>query len=384
MSDKLKENVSLSEMIKNVATLEYIYNKGILIDPNKSEMFKNVVNGMDEKTTALLTDEYIKQYDNLNANENFSSRISFYQFTEEARSHYVFNRSTSLKEFVETVVKSKDYELIFTKNYSDKESIPSDNDIIYFGSERTIKPSDYYGHSLNTNDIVVISNNDSKINARFFDGISFTKFPAPINETMQKKVEIGLDVRKESEILKSIRAVEVNTGKKILTDGYNDRYNKIENDFSKAFKSADIRAENPITYKNINSLDSLYPGDVIFLNQSFCSIDIDYNQSIVPSSDIKYVGYDARTGKEVKFSFDEIDIVHRQDIEFNKEVGELDKSKESNRSFGSNIGMSKGNKDDQSNKTKSQWLNAIKEAKQKSSETNSEKQNTINRNDKTR
>lgn len=41
MSDKVKENISLNELIKNIATLEYIYNENLLTDPNQSELFIN-------------------------------------------------------------------------------------------------------------------------------------------------------------------------------------------------------------------------------------------------------------------------------------------------------------------------------------------------------
>lgn len=376
MSDKVKENISLNELIKNIATLEYIYNENLLTDPNQSELFINAMDGIDQKTTEILADEFKKQYENLNTSNNSLAKVSFFQLTDEARDNYKF-KSRTFEDFEDPLASSKDYELIFTESYSDKDSIPSDRDILFLGSERTIKPANYYGHTLSSMDIAVICDGNSNINARFFDGIGLTKFSVEIDETMKKKVMLDLDVNKEAKILKDICDFEKDTGKKILTDKYNDRNNYIEDNFSKAFKSAQLRAENPVTYKNVKDLNFLYPGDVVFLGGSLNGIDIEQMQSISKSPNTLYYGNNIK-GEEVFFNFDQISVVHQNDTEFNRNVGELNKSKDS-----TNIEKSEGKNNNKAPKTKDGWRTAIENAKQKKNNTH-EIENRKNRNDKTR
>ncbi|HPT76560.1 MAG TPA: YodL domain-containing protein [Defluviitaleaceae bacterium] len=387
MSNKKGKNLlSDSIIVENLATLEYI-NKGVLdgLVEEKYELFKNYVDSniklqFNNDIKAFAAGEFIRKCRELENSKNIPPRLAVFQRTEEAIAQYNFERYPSIEE-AEIKVNSKDYELVFVRDFHDKDSIPADKDILYFGSERTIKPSDYYSRrSFGAMDIVVIFDGKS-LNARFYDGVGLTKFPAVLDKTMERKFFSAFDVRTEAELLKVIHNNELKFGDKILTDEYINRYNTIENHFDQIFKSADLRAENPVSYKSLDSFTSLLPGDLVFTKMSPASLNIEQLQDIQSTPDAVYVGRDPRTEKEITFTFDDIDIVHRNNTEFNRDEQAV-KTKGLELLLNVDNEKSQVGREEQSHyNTMAQWKQAIKEAKGQALHKNEGKENIKNKDD---
>lgn len=106
----------------------------------------------------------------------------------------------------------------------------------------TLRPRDYYGHSLSVGDVIVITNDFSEQHAYYVDDMGFTKLPDDfLSHEMSAKIRNDLDIRQEEMLYENIGKFEAESTMSIMDKTAADRYFQITSGYSRIFELADRR-----------------------------------------------------------------------------------------------------------------------------------------------
>lgn len=237
--------------IADIATLDYIRN------PNRegtggiyrgSLAFEALLSHAAENNTAEIHRQYDEAWTAANLKDNFQAKIAILQLGEGDKNH---NRRFSNMETLRSVLHEQpsveNYELVYVRNADNKtdsamaQSRLCNNLYAEFNAD-TLRPRNYYGHSLSVGDVVVIANDFSDYNAYFVDDIGFTRLPDNfLSREMIAKISNDFDVSKELAAYGRIRAFEAENIVTITGTESIDRAFELSSEYARIFEMADRR-----------------------------------------------------------------------------------------------------------------------------------------------
>lgn len=237
--------------IADIATLDYIRN------PNRegtggiyrgSPAFEALLSHAAENNTAEIYRQYDEAWTAANLKDNFQAKIAILQLGEGDKNH---NRRFSNMETLRSVLHEQpsveNYELVYVRNADNKtdsamaQSRLCNNLYAEFNAD-TLRPRNYYGHSLSVGDVVVIANDFSDYNAYFVDDIGFTRLPDNfLSREMIAKISNDFDVSKELAAYGRIRAFEAENIVTITGTESIDRAFELSSEYARIFEMADRR-----------------------------------------------------------------------------------------------------------------------------------------------
>lgn len=239
--------------IDEVATLDFIRN------PNRegtvgSNMFKSLLILTEESDYKQLYSRYDSSWTSANSKDNFQPKIAILQLREGEENH---NRRFTSTKILRSVLHEEpncdNYELIYVRNAEKKTESSVDqaelcNSLYEEFNADTLRPANYYGHSLSIGDVIVIVNEFGNSKAFFVDDIGFMDLPENfLSPEMNAKICNDLDIRKESRLHENIRNVDVRISDivedaiSIESASENDRQNQILENYEHIFKMGDQR-----------------------------------------------------------------------------------------------------------------------------------------------
>lgn len=153
----------------------------------------------------------------------------------------------------------EDYELIYVRhNDTDIEADPivadreenaplfqdTLNDIYAEFNADTLRPSNYYGHSVSVGDIIVISADDynNDLYAFYVNSKGFTMLPQEfLSMEMKVKIYNRIDIKQESLLFERIERFAAENSMHLMGEKAEKRYSQIKDNYSDIFKMAERR-----------------------------------------------------------------------------------------------------------------------------------------------
>lgn len=172
--------------------------------------------------------------DDLKADMSKLNRFAVLQLKEHDESTH-YKRFKSLEDLKEAPT-GNDYEMIYFEVGEPSVKVNANEVYARFTSD-TLRPSNYYGHSMNVSD-VLLTDYEGEIEAYYCDDFGFKKLDNDfLTEKLMDDFKHGFDVRKDYENLFNIAAN--GTG---LSENEYDRLSYLENNYKPIFEMADKRA----------------------------------------------------------------------------------------------------------------------------------------------
>lgn len=253
-----KNKLSIDQLpIDTVATIDFVRNpnrEGVGGLNRDSTMFKSLLILTEESDHNELYSRYDSAWTAANLKDDFQPKIAILQLRESEENH---NRRFSSTKILRSVLQEEpncdNYELIYVRNAEQKIESPvaqtelCDDLYAEFNAD-TLRPWDYYGHSLSVGDVVVIANDFGDQKAFFVDDIGFMDLPDSfLIPEMCAKIRNDLDIRQESRLYENIRLADMKISEmdkdaiSIESATANDRQNQIIENYEHIFEMADRR-----------------------------------------------------------------------------------------------------------------------------------------------
>lgn len=106
----------------------------------------------------------------------------------------------------------------------------------------TLRPSDYYGHSVSVGDIIVISDAWNGLYSFYVNSKGFTMLPENfLSARMKAKIYNKFDIKQESFLLERVRQFNVQNSVNLMDERLEDRYSQIRDNYSDIFEMAERR-----------------------------------------------------------------------------------------------------------------------------------------------
>lgn len=148
-----------------------------------------------------------------------------------------------------------DYELVYVRDNNTKiETFGRDreydtqqfqdtlNDIYAEFNADTLRPSDYYGHSVSVGDIIVISDAWNGLYSFYVNSKGFTMLPENfLSARMKAKIYNKFDIKQESFLLERVRQFNVQNSVNLMDKRLEERYSQIKDNYSGIFEMAERR-----------------------------------------------------------------------------------------------------------------------------------------------
>lgn len=144
-----------------------------------------------------------------------------------------------LKRITKEEPNIENYELVYLKDI-EKGNLVSEKSLcgqIYceFNAD-TLRPADYYGHSLSISDVIVLYDGNKGFSCYYVDDIGFEKLPDEfLSDRMKNQVLFGVDVRQEHNLLYFIH------NEMELPREFEERRVNLVNNYERIFSMADYR-----------------------------------------------------------------------------------------------------------------------------------------------
>lgn len=238
--------------VSEVATLDFVNNpdrQGTGGLNRDSRMFKAMLLHTREQEQTKLYSRYDEAFTAANLKDDFQPKIAILQL-REGEENQIYRRFTSLETLDRILHEQpdcKNYELVYLRNAEAKTETEQErkrlNNQLYaeFNAD-TLKPRDYYGHSLSVGDVIVMTIDFSEQHAYYVDDIGFTKLPDDfLSREMSAKIRNDLDIRQEGALYETIRQFESENTLSIMDKTAIDRYFQITSEYSRIFELADRR-----------------------------------------------------------------------------------------------------------------------------------------------
>lgn len=106
----------------------------------------------------------------------------------------------------------------------------------------TLRPSDYYGHSVSVGDIIVISDAWNGLYPFYVNSKGFTMLPENfLSARMKAKIYNKFDIKQESFLLERVRQFNVQNSVNLMGERLEERYSQIKDNYSDIFEMAERR-----------------------------------------------------------------------------------------------------------------------------------------------
>lgn len=243
---------SLNQMpVSEVATLDFVNNpdrQGTGGLNRDSRMFEAMLLHTMEQEQTELYRRYDEAFTAANLKDDFQPKIAILQLREGEENH---NRRFTSLETLDRILHEQpnceNYELVYLRNAEAKAETEQErerlNNQLYaeFNAD-TLRPRDYYGHSLSVGDVIVMTNDFSEQHAYYVDDMGFTKLPDDfLSHEMSAKIRNDLDIRQEGALYETIGQFEAENTLSIMDKTATDRYFQITSEYSRIFELADRR-----------------------------------------------------------------------------------------------------------------------------------------------
>jgi 5'(3')-deoxyribonucleotidase len=234
-----------------VSTLDFVNNpdrQGTGGLNRDSRMFEAMLLHTREQEQTELYRRYDEAFTAANLKDDFQPKIAILQLREGEENH---NRRFISLETLDRIMHEQpnceNYELVYLRNAEVKAGTEQErerlNNQLYaeFNAD-TLRPRDYYGHSLSVGDVIVITNDFSEQHAYYVDDMGFTKLPDDfLSHEMSAKIRNDLDIRQEEMLYENIGKFEAESTMSIMDKTAADRYFQITSGYSRIFELADRR-----------------------------------------------------------------------------------------------------------------------------------------------
>lgn len=243
---------NLNQMpVSEVATLDFVSNpdrQGTGGLNRDSRMFEAMLLHTMEQEQTELYRRYDEAFTAANLKDDFQPKIAILQLREGEENH---NRRFTSLETLDRILHEQpnceNYELVYLRNAEAKAETEQErerlNNQLYaeFNAD-TLRPRDYYGHSLSVGDVIVMTNDFSEQHAYYVDDMGFTKLPDEfLSHEMSAKIRNDLDIRQEGALYETIGQFEAENTLSIMDKIATDRYFQITSEYSRIFELADRR-----------------------------------------------------------------------------------------------------------------------------------------------
>lgn len=243
---------SLNQMpVSEIATLDFVSNpdrQGTGGLNRDSRMFEAMLLHTMEQEQTELYRRYDEAFTAANLKDDFQPKIAILQLREGEENH---NRRFTSLETLDRILHEQpnceNYELVYLRNAEAKAETEQErerlNNQLYaeFNAD-TLRPRDYYGHSLSVGDVIVMTNDFSEQHAYYVDDMGFTKLPDDfLSHEMSAKIRNDLDIRQEGALYETIGQFEAENTLSIMDKTATDRYFQITSEYSRIFELADRR-----------------------------------------------------------------------------------------------------------------------------------------------
>lgn len=237
--------------VSEVSTLDFVNNpdrQGTGGLNRDSRMFEAMLLHTREQEQTELYRRYDEAFTAANLKDDFQPKIAILQLREGEENH---NRRFISLETLDRIMHEQpnceNYELVYLRNAEVKAGTEQErerlNNQLYaeFNAD-TLRPRDYYGHSLSVGDVIVITNDFSEQHAYYVDDMGFTKLPDDfLSHEMSAKIRNDLDIRQEEMLYENIGKFEAESTMSIMDKTAADRYFQITSGYSRIFELADLR-----------------------------------------------------------------------------------------------------------------------------------------------
>lgn len=237
--------------VSEVSTLDFVNNpdrQGTGGLNRDSRMFEAMLLHTREQEQTELYRRYDEAFTAANLKDDFQPKIAILQLREGEENH---NRRFISLETLDRIMHEQpnceNYELVYLRNAEVKAGTEQErerlNNQLYaeFNAD-TLRPRDYYGHSLSVGDVIVITNDFSEQHAYYVDDMGFTKLPDDfLSHEMSAKIRNDLDIRQEEMLYENIGKFEAESTMSIMDKTASDRYFQITSGYSRIFELADRR-----------------------------------------------------------------------------------------------------------------------------------------------
>lgn len=237
--------------VSEVSTLDFVNNpdrQGTGGLNRDSRMFEAMLLHTREQEQTELYRRYDEAFTAANLKDDFQPKIAILQLREGEENH---NRRFISLETLDRIMHEQpnceNYELVYLRNAEVKAGTEQErerlNNQLYaeFNAD-TLRPRDYYGHSLSVGDVIVITNDFSEQHAYYVDDMGFTKLPDDfLSHEMSAKIRNDLDIRQEEMLYENIGKFEAESTMSIMDKTAADRYFQITSGYSRIFELADRR-----------------------------------------------------------------------------------------------------------------------------------------------
>lgn len=235
--------------IEAIATLDYIKNpdrKGMGGLDRGSSMFKAALLCTSEADHIELYRKYDKAWMAANLKDDFQPKIAILQLRKcEENYERRFISVETLQDVLHEQPDIENYELIYVRNSEQKieqEQQKLVNALYNEFNTDTLRPSNYYGHSLSVSDIIIIVNDFYEHSSYYIDDIGFTKLQNNfLSHEMNAKIRNNLDIRQESVLFENINRFEVENAVPIGDESDVNRQFQIASNYLRIFEMADQR-----------------------------------------------------------------------------------------------------------------------------------------------
>lgn len=243
---------NLNQMpVSEVATLDFVSNpdrQGTGGLNRDSRMFEAMLLHTMEQEQTELYRRYDEAFTAANLKDDFQPKIAILQLREGEENH---NRRFTSLETLDRILHEQpnceNYELVYLRNAEAKAETEQErerlnNQLYAEFNANTLRPRDYYGHSLSVGDVIVMTNDFSEQHAYYVDDMGFTKLPDDfLSHEMSAKIRNDLDIRQEGALYETIGQFEAENTLSIMDKTATDRYFQITSEYSRIFELADRR-----------------------------------------------------------------------------------------------------------------------------------------------
>jgi hypothetical protein len=238
--------------IAEIATLDYIRNPdregtgGVYRGSPAFEALLSLAAGND---TAEIYRQYDEAWTAANLKDNFQPKIAILQYAENAGNRdRRFISMETLNDVLHEQPNCNNYELVYVRNAETTTETEAAKDRLNnrlfeeFNAD-TLRPRNYYGHSLSIGDVIVIVNDFNDRSAYFVDhGTDFIKLPDDfLSREMSAKIYNDLDIRQESILHDNIRRYEAENIVALTDEAMQNRHADISLYYPRIFEMADRR-----------------------------------------------------------------------------------------------------------------------------------------------